>query len=758
MLLALRVPADNPRGPLFMEQALAGIHQGNPKRLPISCGITSRGEDITLFCRVPDAMQTMVEQQLYAQFPDCAIETLAESTRVEGNMTWTRHLDLKPYLYPIRRFSQFEDALGRQLADPLSALLAAIHRDHALGWRAEVEFVVRPARWRLRHRAHRCLHRLASPFFRTHPNLAEFFADLSLSPRLFSRMIAHLAWLVLPRGHAVSVLTVSGTRSHDREDDLQAASDKLGRLLFECQVRLTVTGPADQAELAAEALGELIAAFGPFSIPRLASFHAGPIRTVQPGRGQKFAPPFLLSTEELATLFHPASAGVHSPELALVESRQLPPPTDLPDPDAHPDLAVLGLTNFRGSTKRFGIRADDRQRHLAILGKTGMGKSTLLHHLIASDIHAGRGVGLIDPHGDLIEAVLASVPRVRTNDVVLFDAGDTAFPLSFNVLDCPNPADRPLVASGIIAAFKKLHREFWGPRLEHILRNAVLALLEIPGTTLVSLLRLLSEPGFRADIAARLSDPVVRQFWQREFAGMPPKLQAEAIAPIQNKVGHFVSSPILRNILGQSRNALSLRRIMDDGKILLVNLSKGRIGDDAAALLGSFLVTGLQLAAMSRANQPERERRDFYLYVDEFQNFATESFATILSEARKYRLNLTLANQYLAQIEEPTLHAIFGNIGTLAAFQVGAKDAEILTEQLGGDLTTQDLLRLPRYQAYVRLLIEGMPSRPFSMRTMPPPQPEAQAARSVVIRRASRHRYARPIKDVEAAIAAAFER
>ena len=420
-----------------------------------------------------------------------------------------------------------------------------------------------------------------------------------------------------------------------------------------------------------------------------------------------------------------------------------------------PDI-IIGERHGWGDPQPFGISPVDQRQHVYVIGKTGTGKSTLLRNMIIQHITLGHGVGLIDPHGDLAESLLDCVPPHRTNDVVVFDAGDTDHPLSFNVLDCPFPSLRPLVASGVLSAFKKLYGDSWGPRLEHILRNALLALLDVPGTSLVSLLRLLSESRFRAEIANRVSDPVVRAFWQREFAGMHLKLQIEAVAPIQNKVGHFVSSSILRNIIGQSRNALPLRRLMDEGKVLLCNLSKGRIGDDASTLLGSFLVTAIQLAAMSRANVPERERRDFWLYVDEFQNFATESFASILSEARKYRLGLTVANQYLAQIDEPTLHALFGNVGTLVAFQAGARDAELLAEQFGSELAVQDLLRLPRYQAYVRLLIDGMPSPPFSMRTLPPPVSRRRVARPAVIRRTSRHRYARPRAEAEKEIAAAL--
>jgi len=465
----------------------------------------------------------------------------------------------------------------------------------------------------------------------------------------------------------------------------------------------------------------------------------------------------LLAASELATLWHPPTATVRTPTLPRVESRELEPPVTLPRADRSSDLAVLGQAIFRDRRQRFGIQAADRRRHLALLGKTGMGKSTLLHHLIASDIAAGRGVGLVDPHGDLVEAVLRTIPARRTNDVILFDAGDAERPLAFNPLACPDPAMRPLVASGVLSAFRKIYGGFWGPRLEHIFRNALLAVLEIPRPSLLSVLRLLNDARYRTSMTATIRDPVVRSFWQREFAGMPPKLQAEAIAPIQNKVGAYASSPILRRLIGQSRGTLDLRTIMDDGKVLLVNLSKGRIGDDASALLGSLLVSGIQLAAMSRADRPEADRRDFCLFVDEFQNFATDSFAAIFSEARKYGLALTVANQYLAQLEESTLHALFGNVGSLLCFQCGAKDAELLAEQLGGDLTPQDLMRLPRYQAYARLLIDGMPSFPFSMQTLPPP-PRPDPRRADIIRRYCRQRYGRPLSLVEAEIEAAVAR
>jgi hypothetical protein len=602
-------------------------------------------------------------------------------------------------------------------------------------------------------RAERALRNLARPFFRLHHRLSRFYLALAFSRHWPIRLAA---WLLARRARRsgppeLRPLDTSGSRLHEREDDLQGAAEKLGKLLFEATLRLTVAGPAGAHGDAEAKLRELAGAFGQFNSHRLASFHVGPIRHGRPRRPR----PFLLSTEELATLWHPSTKTVRAPTMTTVQSREAEPPVALPLPALHSDLAILGKAVFRDRTQVCGILPDDRRRHIAIEGKTGMGKSTLLRHLIGSDIAANRGAGLIDPHGDLCEAVLAAVPSYRTNDIILFDAGDTAFPLAFNILACAQIEDRPHVASGVVSAFKKLYGTFWGPRMEHFLRNAILALLEVPGTSLLSLVRFLSERQHRAAILSRVSDPFVRSVWQEEFAGMPPKLQAETVAPIQNKIGHFASSPLLRNIIGQARSTIDLRRVLDEGKVLLVNLSKGRTGDDASSLLGSFLVTGLQLAAMSRADLPEEERRDFYLYVDEFQNFATESFATILSEARKYRVSLTLSHQYLAQVEEQTLAAVFGNIGTLIAFQVGAQDAEILAEQLGGDLTPKDLLQLPRFQAYVRLLIDGHPSRPFSLRTLPPPATQDRH-RPTVIRRTSRQRYARPAVRVEQELRQSF--
>lgn len=730
-----------------MEQALAAIHQSNPERLPIELEFRRYAGQVTLACNLPEELRATGETQFFAAYPDASLHEI-EDERASG-CTWTMLLRLEREVFPIRRYVQFEDALNRVVADPIGALLSVVSSRRESPIEPRIVIVLQPARTRQRRRAEKCLLVLSTPFLRKHHRLAHWYAHWALASSRWRRLIARLFAFGFgtPEHHAA--LAVSSGRQHDREEDLQAGADKLGRLLFDAWIVLSVSGPEEAQAEAHRKLREMAGAFGQFSSPRLAAFHP------RSSHSRKSPPPFLLSTEEVATLWHPPTQTVRAPTMSSVESREMEPPVQLPTRSTHPDLAVIGMAVFRGRQQRFGILPDDRRRHVALVGKTGQGKTTLLQHLIGSDIRAGRGVGLIDAHGDLCDSVLAGIPRRRTNDVILFDAADAAHPLSFNLLHCPDLAQRPLVASGIVSAFKKLYAEFWGPRLEHILRNGILALLEIPGATLLTLLRLLGDAKFRQGIVPNVADPVVRNFWQREFASMPPKFQAEAVAPIYNKVGHFMSSPLLRHILGQSRNSLDLRETVDTNKVLLVNVSKGRLGDDASALLGSLLITALQLATMSRANVAESERPDFFLYVDEFQNFATESFATILSEARKYRMALTLANQYLSQLDEATADALFGNVGTLVSFQVGANDAETLAMQLGGDLVPQDLLQLPRYQAYVRLLIDGHPSRPFSMRTLPPTKilnPE----RAAIIRGTSRERFTRDLVEVEQEIESAL--
>ncbi len=384
------------------------------------------------------------------------------------------------------------------------------------------------------------------------------------------------------------------------------------------------------------------------------------------------------------------------------------------------EIAVFAQTTYRNEFKRFGIKSDDRRRHMYLIGKTGMGKSTVLENMIVGDIQAGHGVAVVDPHGDLAEKVIEYIPANRIQDVVYFNPSDINYPIAFNVVEQVEPHLRHLVASGLIGVFQKLWADSWGPRLEYILRNAILAILDFPGSTLLGVVRMLSDKSYRKKVVANIKDPVVKAFWEREFSGYADKFAAEAVSPIQNKVGQFLSSSLMRNIIGQVKSAINIREIMDEGKILIMNLSKGRIGEDNSALLGAMMITKIQLAAMSRVDVPEKERRDFYLYIDEFQNFSTDSFANILSEARKYRLNLILAHQYIEQLSEKVKPAVFGNVGTMVVFRVGAADAEELVKEFTPTFTEEDIVNLPKYEMYLKLMIDGVASSPFSAKGLPP--------------------------------------
>jgi hypothetical protein len=389
------------------------------------------------------------------------------------------------------------------------------------------------------------------------------------------------------------------------------------------------------------------------------------------------------------------------------------------------EITYFATTDFRNRATPFGIKQSDRRAHMYILGKTGTGKSTLLETLIRQDMANGHGLALLDPHGDLIESVLSQVPRERHDDLVYFDATDTEHPLGFNPLESVAPRYRPLAASGLLSVFQHIWADSWGPRLEHILRNTLLALLEQPSATLADVPRLLDDTTFRRQALTNVSNEQVRTFWLKEYAGYPARFRAEAMAPLQNKVGAFLANPLIHRIVTQEKSAFRLRQIMDSGKILLVNLAKGKIGADTSTLLGALLVSRLGLAALSRADQIEEERRDFYLYLDEFHSFTTLSLAGMLSELRKYRLNLILAHQYLAQLDERLLQAILGNVGTIISFRIGPSDTDIIAQEFAPEFSATDLINLPNYHIYLKLMIDGRVSSPFSAQTFPPRKGES---------------------------------
>jgi len=421
------------------------------------------------------------------------------------------------------------------------------------------------------------------------------------------------------------------------------------------------------------------------------------------------------------------------------------------------DINLFAKTNFRGQDKTFGVKSNDRRQHMYIIGKTGVGKTALLKNMALQDIKAGKGIGIVDPHGEFVEEVLDKIPSNRINDVVYFNPADMEHPVGFNILQVPDPDYKHLIASDLMGIFTKIWANVWSARMEYILNNCVLALLDTPNTTLLGILRILVDKDYRQQVIDNVKDPVVRSFWINEYASWRDQFRNEAIAPIQNKVGQFLSTSLIRNIVGQTKSTINIPEIMNTNKILLVNVAKGRIGEDNSALLGAMIITKVQLAAMERVRIPEEERKDFYFYVDEFQNFATESFASILSEARKYRLNLIIAHQYVGQlVTEATTKvrdAVFGNVGTLVTFRIGATDAEFLEKEFTPEFNILDLVNLENYNIYLRLMIDGVTSRPFSAVTLPPTAISKITGQTDKMIKVSRERYANSRKEVEEKIA-----
>lgn len=405
------------------------------------------------------------------------------------------------------------------------------------------------------------------------------------------------------------------------------------------------------------------------------------------------------------------------------------------------EIAFFAETNFRHQRTPFGIKRADRRSHMYLIGKTGVGKSTLLETLIAHDLNSGHGVILLDPHGDLAEKILARVPDDRQEDLIYFNVPDTSHPLAFNPLQNVAEAKRPLAAGGLLAVFKSIWADSWGPRLEHLLRNALLALLDQPQSTLADVLRLLNDRDFRRSAMTQVRNPQVRNFWLGEYEKYPERLRGEAIAPVQNKVGAFLADPVLHKILIQSKSSFRLRDVMDRQKILLVNLAKGKLGEDSASLLGSLLVARIGLAGLSRGDIPEDERKDCFVYLDEFHSFTTLSLAQMLSELRKYRVGLVLAHQYLTQVDEQVRDAVLGNAGTMICFRVGPNDAEILAREFYPEFSMTDLTNLPNYHIYLKLMIDGVVSKPFSAVTRTPRTVQSHNSPAT-----SRHGYTTGIK------------
>jgi len=774
------------RSPLMMEAVLSSLHSLKGRDAEIGLEIGYTAGKIAFFTRSTKKAAALVESQIYAQYPDAEIEmeTSDPFVTTEGEVVVAADLTLtEPDVFPIKRHPQFIDLASRKNIDSIAGVTSALVRYGQPGMRAHIQVVFTPVSKHFRKRALKFLPLLTRGIAKHSVPYAKLFTRAHLASGLERLLFFPLdmlmggfrAWFLAPPNmKSISLFTGEesseqdlqdedamrkSSRTHEKEDAFIGAVDKVNRLLFRVNVRISVITPKKYARDAVTKIEEIAGSFRQFTLPQSNGFVERETTITSAVPFGFRMNPVLLSVEELATLWHVPNILVKTPNLDMVTSKKLEPPVDLPIVEETDEpLTLLGEAVFRGRRTKFGIRNDDRRRHMYIIGKTGMGKSTLLENMIFSDIHMGRGVAVVDPHGDLVEAVLRFLPPERTNDVILFDPADKDFPLSFNMLTSRTPEQRSLVASGMMSVFMKLWPDVWSGRMEYILRNALLALIETEGNSMLGILRMFSDDAFRAKIVSHVEDHLVKSFWEDEYRSWSDKYRTEAIAAIQNKIGQLLSVPMIRNIVGQVQSTLDIRHAMDTGKIILVNLSKGKLGEDNSAFLGSMLVTKFQLDAMSRADVPESERKDFYLYVDEFQNFATESFATILSEARKYRLNLTMANQYVNQLligDKSTVlrDAVFGNVGSLVCFQVGSDDAEPLSLQFEEMVDQKDILSLPKYHAYMRLMIKGIPSKPFSVSTLAPPVFKQDSDRVEKIRKLSRERYTEKRSVVEAKIA-----
>lgn len=450
----------------------------------------------------------------------------------------------------------------------------------------------------------------------------------------------------------------------------------------------------------------------------------------------------ILNLEEIATLWHLPSDKIKASGISWEKNVLSEPPANLPIPEGdNSGINFLGKVNFKNHETIFGIKDADRRRHTWVIGKTGTGKSTLIANMAIDDIKKGKGIAVIDPHGDLSETLLDFIPANRINDVIYFNPADRDFPVTINPLEVSNHEEAELVVSGIVSIFNKIFGYSWGPRLEYILRNTLLTLSETDDATMKDIPLILNNRAFRDKVTSKLTDPVLISFWKDEYNKMTPDMQSEANSPILNKVGQFVTSPMIRNIISSPKSTMKIEDIMNQGKILIANLSSGKLGEDNAALLGAMLITKVQLAAMRRVDIPEEARKDFYFYVDEFQNFATTSFIKILSEARKYHLDLMLANQYMAQIPIDVQKAILGNAGTIITFAIGASDAEVIYKEFAEVFTQNDLVNLAKFETAIKLMVDGYSTRPFLAKTLPLALSSNQNREKVI--RLSRERWAK---------------
>ncbi len=760
VLLMLEIPRENDKKELAAEQLFASLHgilrdkqelkNSGGVQEHLSFEIVSTAGQIRFYVWVPKILQSFVEGQIYSQYPTVQIYKMNEDyvdKRGQYPVKYMTELGLVDNeALPIKTFDTFE-------VDPLAGItgtLAKLNPDNSEEMWIQILARPIPDDWH-KTTTDRWVQRVKSG---KKPLLSGAID--------WKWVIEALAALFRPPAGGTGS-DVKVELSERAKTQIAKAEEKATKLGYEVKIRLAYLGK-DQTDAKLN-MQALVGTFKQYNSTNLngfrqigGTFNAADLDAYKmrqfTDRG------FILNISELASVYHLPHTSVETPNIVWATSKTAEPPAKLPVltgvESNDKEISAFGLTNFRGINHQFGLLRRDRSRHVYIIGQTGAGKSGLLELLALSDVFHNQGYAIVDPHGDFAIDNLRFVPESRIKDVVYFNPADTAFPVAFNPLEVTDPAKKPNICSEVIGVLKRMFGDSWGPRLEHILRYTLLALLDRPETTLLDISRLLTDKDFRKETLDYCKDVTVLQFWKHEFGQWNEKQVNESIAPVLNKVGAFTANPIIRNIIGQPKSSFDIRKIMDEGKILVVNLSKGLIGEDNAAILGAFIVTKVQLAAMSRSDISNvADRRPFYLYVDEFQNFATDSFAVILSEARKYGLNLTVANQYVAQMTDSVRDAVFGNVGTTISFRVSPDDAPVLVKQFEPTFDESDIIQLNNRHFVISMIIKGEKVPAFSATTLSIPNTPSDNFDAIVAH--SREYYARPRMEVEAEIRETIE-
>lgn len=700
---------ENPKKEQLFQDLLVNLHN-IVKNKTLSLEYFGWNQYSYCFMVVPEELKETVEGLVYSSYPDCEIKELKDYTQqfdpqsqaLAGTTLRMKYSEI----YPLKTYDQFSE-------DSQSGLFSVVSKIES-GEQVWVQIAINPR---------------------------EETAGYHFKRNWTNRLAG-----VRQRFHVRDWVRSKG------ESSIKKKRKELSEMKYEMEPFATVVRCgyiAKNLVTAKRKLQAVVNSFYQMNVTDIQEFATSSVQTgpafeqLYKNRSMKGAN--MMSSKEIATLYHFPNAD-HTPHVVHVLARKAEPPMDLPK-EGTPGISLFGATNYHNNKVPFGIKRADRRRHLYCVGKSGSGKSKLLEMLIRDDIMNGKGVAVLDPHGDLVDNVLRYVPEERLKDVIVFDPSDTEFPIAFNPLESVDDAFKMQITIGFIDIFKKLFGSNWSDRLEHVLRYTTLALLDSPDTTVLSILKMLTDKNYRQKIVSRIEDSVVKNFWVSEFAGWSEKFDAEAITPLLNKVGQLVSTNMIRNIIGQPHNKFNIREVMDGQKILLMKVSKGLLGEENSGLIGAMIITKMYQAAMQRADMKEEDRKDFYFYIDEFQNFATDTFAEILSEARKYRLNLTIAHQYMGQLNEVVQKTVFGNVGSMISFRVGADDAAVLASEYNPVFTERDIINLGVREFYTKMSIDGEIREAFSGRTLDAPKVSQDFTQKIIEH--SRQQYCASKEQVE---------